>query len=107
MRIVDYGLRKTDRELKRKIKLYKAWGKKITEKRVEEIEAKIEKGEIKKPSDLLEALVFNRHKDGKESSVYNEKALFDEFNIFFLAGTDTTSNYITTIIYLISLHPRV
>lgn len=45
-RFLDLGLRKKDRDLNRRIKLYKSWGHKIVSERMEQIKNKIENGEL-------------------------------------------------------------
>ena len=43
---------------------------------------------------------------GKEEQ-YSEEDIIKEFSNFFMAGTDTTSNYLQGMIYLIAQHPEV
>ena len=38
---------------------------------------------------------------------YTNEDIFDEFATFLFAGTDTTSNYLTMMIYLVYQHPEV
>lgn len=45
-------------------------------------------------------------KEVKEGELkYNNEDIMADFNTFFLAGVDTTSYYITMMIYLIAQHP--
>ena len=60
-----------------------------------------------KPSDMIEAIVRNSLKEKKGEPSYNEQSIFDEFRTFFFAGVDTTSNYLSTMIYLVVKHPEV
>ena len=47
-------------------------------------------------------------KEAKEGELtYKTEDIFDEFTTFFVAGTDTTSNYLTMMIYLVYQHPEV
>lgn len=39
------------------------------------------------------------------SNKYNLKTLIDEFNIFYIAGTDTTSHMLTMLIYYLIQNP--
>lgn len=57
-----------------------------------------------KPSDLIAALYLER-KQGKSDLFGGEDEIFYEFNSFLGAGTETTSLYISMMVYLISLHP--
>jgi hypothetical protein len=45
--------------------------------RIKKIEEKVENKSIEKSSNLIEALVMNREKEGKENSIYDEQAIFD------------------------------
>ena len=73
---------------------------------MEEIKQKYGKKELKaKPQDLIEAITRNSLEESK--SIYNNKAIFDEFRAFFVAGVDTTSNYLAMMIYLTVQHPEV
>ena len=95
--------------MNRKVALYEAWGKKVVGDKINEIKAKAERGELgEKPHDLIEAIVMNSLKEKKENElVYDDQSIFDEFRTFFFAGTDTTSSYLSTIIYLVVKHPEV
>ena len=47
-------------------------------------------------------------KEKKEGElVYTDQDILDEFSTFFVAGVDTTSNFLTMMIYLIAQHPEV
>ena len=59
------------------------------------------------PSDLLEAIVRDSLQDRESKKVYDEESIFDEFNTFFVAGVETTSNYLAMTIYLLAQHPEV
>ena len=57
---------------------------------------------------MIEAIVMNSLKEKKgDELVYDDQSIFDEFRSFFFAGTDTTSNYLATMIYLVVKHPEV
>ena len=44
--------------------------------------------------------------DGDET-MSSEEEIFEEFNAFFIGGTDTTSNFTQTMIYAIAIHPEI
>ena len=47
-------------------------------------------------------------KEKKEGElVYTPENILDEFATFFVAGVDTTSNFLVMMIYLIAQHPEV
>ena len=46
-----------------------------------------------------------KKEDGND--FYSEKELIDEFKTFFMAGTDTTANNTTILIYQLAKHPDV
>ena len=94
--------------MNRKLKLFKSWGKKFLTDRVEEAMSKIEKGEIGQKVDLIEAITRNSMKEKKEGElIYTPEDILNEFTTFFIAGVDTTSNFLTTMIYLTVQHPEV
>ena len=39
--------------------------------------------------------------------IEKEEEIFEEFNAFFVAGTDTTSNFTQMMIYEIARHPEI
>lgn len=101
---------KKQRELNEDLRIYKSWEKKVVEDRVEEAKSKIkEKGFSEENScDLIEAIVKNSMKEKKEGElVYTQQDIMDEFSTFFVAGVDTTSNYLSMMICLIGQHPEV
>ena len=66
----DLGLRKKDRELSNNRRIFRAWGRKVVEDRVNEIKGKIEKGEISEnPKDIIEAITINSLKNKKEGEI--------------------------------------
>ena len=79
--------------------------------RVEEIKRKVEEGSAKvdeNSTDLIEAITKDSLKKKPEGEmIYSNQDIIDEFSTFFIAGVDTTSNYITMMIYLIKQHPEV
>ena len=107
--IMKLGLKKQHRDINRRLKIYRAWGRKVVSERVEEIKSNIEEEKIKENSnDLIEAIVRNSLKEKKEGElVYTEQDIFDEFSTFFMAGVDTTSNYLVMMIYLLAQHTEV
>ena len=53
-KLLDSGIRQKDRDLNRRLALYKGWGYKLVNKRVEEIKKKIETyGESQTSNDLI------------------------------------------------------
>ena len=57
-RLIDLGLRKKDREIKRKAKIFKSWGKGMVSTMSREIKRKHENGELtENPKDLIDAIV--------------------------------------------------
>ena len=108
-KFLDLGVREKDRDLNRRLKLYKEWGHKIVNERVEEVKEKIAKeGDSETSNDLIEAIIrTSLKKKGKRKRIYNYESIFDEFNTFFLAGFDTVSNYLIMMIYLVAQHPEV
>jgi cytochrome P450 len=98
---LSLGLRKKDKDFNHKIKLYSAWGK----EKIKELMEKNKKTNFEgKPSDIVAALYLER-KQGKSDLFGEEDEIFNEFNSFLAAGTETASLYISMMIYLISLHP--
>ena len=43
----------------------------------------------------------------KEGDFYTKQELIDQFKTFFMAGTDTTANNTTILIYQLAKHPKV
>ena len=39
--------------------------------------------------------------------ISSEEEIFEEFSVFFIAGTDTTSNFTQMMIYSIATHPEI
>ena len=102
------GIRKNDRINNQKLKLFKGWGKDVVNRKILEVKTLFEKNELKEhPSDLLEAIVRNSLQNREQKKVYDEESIFDEFNTFFMAGVDTTSNYLAMAIYLLAQNPKV
>ena len=57
---VSLGIRKIDKDINRRIKIYQGWGRTIVDKKIQEIKEKHEKGELhEKSNDLIEAVVRN------------------------------------------------
>ena len=55
---------------------------------------------------LIEAITNNSMKQIKEDEqVYSPEDILNEFTTFFVAGVDTTSNFLVMMIYLIAKHP--
>ena len=64
--LVELGLRQKDREVNRRIALYKKWGEHTICQRVEEIKKKHSNGELSdNPADLIEAIVRESLKNEK------------------------------------------
>ena len=108
VKYLELGLRAKDREVNRRVQLFRAWGKKFLMERVEEAKVKIEKGEIGEKVDLIEAITRNSMKEKKEGELaYTPEDILNEFATFFVAGVDTTSNFLVLMIYLIAQNPEV
>ena len=62
----------------------------------------------KKP-DIIEALyqANSLSRDVSNKETYSLSDVTDEFLTFYAAGSDTTSNYLRMMIYIISTHPEV
>ena len=57
---------------------------------------------------FIEAITKNSMKEKKEGElVYTPEDMLNEFTTFFVAGVDTTSNFLVTMIYLIAQNPKV
>ena len=60
VRGVKLGLRKVDKDINRRVKLYQAVGRSIVDKKIQEVTAKHEKHQLQeKPADLIEAVIRN------------------------------------------------
>ena len=67
VKFLNAGIRKKDKDLNRRLALYKAWGKNLVNERVTEIKKKIEEGNQETNSnDLIEAITKNSLKETKE-----------------------------------------
>ena len=110
VKFLNLGIRKKDRDLNRKLKLYKVWGYELIRKKFSKIKKNMRRKKQPASShNLIEALIRNSLKKKKNSDEfrYTYKNIFDEFNTFFLAGFDTVTNYLQMTIYLICQHPEV
>ena len=106
IRLIDWGIRAKDREVNRKIRIFKEWGKTVVQQLTQEIKRKHADGELgENPKNLIEAIVRESLKENGET-VYDDESIFDEFSTFFFAGVDTTSNYLAMTIYLLAQHPE-
>ena len=104
------GLRSTDREINRRLRIYRAWAEKVVNERIEEIKEKKKNGLLsKEPKNLIEAIVRNNLKEDKKEGelTYSESDILAEFNTFFFAGVESTSAYLLMMIYLIAQRPEV
>ena len=108
IKYLQLGLKTKDREVNRRIQLFQAWGNKFLTERVEEAKGKIAKGEMGQKVNLIEAITMNSMKEKKEGELtYTPEDILGEFTNFFIAGVDTTSNFLVMMIYLIAQHPEV
>ena len=90
--------------MNRKLAIYRDWSKQFVHKRVEEAKSKFEENPLAESKDIIEALIKDRINSEEQ---YTEDEIVKEFSNFFMAGTDTTSNYVQGMIYLIAQHPEV
>ncbi len=101
-----FGERVAPKSLKQKLKSFKQLARNLIDKRVKEIEE--DKSKPSQPRDIIEALVLSGQFSHKEhaSEVNGETLTYDdligEFCTFFVAGMDTTSNLMTSIVYQLS-----
>ena len=47
-----------------------------------------------------------RRKKGEKIDIYNEDEIVEEYCLFSVGGTDTSSRLVTMIVYYLSLHPE-
>lgn len=87
----NWGLRKLDRDVNRKIEIFKQFALDIVGSRVKELKEKKFKREDKASGDLLEELYLSKALDNdKSEDNFDHLELVEEFCGFFLAGTETT-----------------
>ena len=87
----DCGLRKIDRDINRKIVVFKKFAMDIVASRVKELKEKNFKREDKAAGDLIEELYLSKALDSaKDDETFDHLELIEEFCGFFLAGTETT-----------------
>lgn len=69
-----------------------------------------EQGQSFEPKNIIEAILVENYKSkksGKDEETYNLDDIYEEFKVFFFAGTDTTSNMFNMMIFYIFSHPEV
>ena len=102
------GILQRDREINRRIRVFREWGRPIVRGMIKRIKEQHRRGELgSQPNNLIEAIVRESLKEKEAPNIYNDENILDEFNSFFTAGVDTTSNYLAMTIYLLAQHPRV
>jgi cytochrome P450 len=90
--------------------LFRNWGIKYIKTKIEIARKRIEENGMQgEPKDMIEALVRANinSKSKNNEDFYSEEEILEEFSTFFVAGTDTTSHYVMTMIYLIAQNPEV
>ena len=101
------GLRARDRQINRKIQSYNRWGASFMQKKLRNLESL---NDQENPKDLIQAILAHNKEcelKGHLEDVYSADDLLDEFKIFMVAGTDTTSHLLQMMIYYVSKHPEV
>ena len=59
-----------------------------------------------KPRNLIEAIIRNSLGEKRNNDIiYDSENILNEFGNMFVAGADTTSSFLTMMIYLIVQHP--
>lgn len=96
LNMLKAGLFREDRDVNRRIALFKALAKELIEKRLAQMPQ--EEGMV------LHAI----HERGllNTEDGYTVGQLIDEFMVFFVAGTDTTAHLMTMCFYYLSLYPK-
>lgn len=108
-----WKLRKIDRDIAKGIEQFDNYAKNIIEELIKKIKNTGTFSESKDISGVIELLIKSdkltkeEGKDFAENDHYSEKELIDEFKTFFMAGTDTTANNTTILIYQLAKHPDV
>ena len=108
-----WKLRKIDRDIAKGIEQFDNYAKNIIEELIKKIKNTGTFSESKDISGVIELLIKSdkltkeEGKDFDENDHYSEKELIDEFKTFFMAGTDTTANNTTILIYQLAKHPDV
>jgi cytochrome P450 len=95
MKFLELGLRAKDRDVNRRIRLFRSFAFDLIKRRVAELdEATAEGKAYHRTGDLIESLYLAKslHDKTKTDDVYDYMELIEEFCTFFVAGTDTTYN---------------
>lgn len=96
LKLLEAGLFRGDRDINRRITLFKTMAKDLIEKRLAQMPQ--EEGTV------LQA-IYERGLLNAEDG-YTVEQLIDEFMVFFVAGTDTTAHLMTMCFYYLSLYPK-
>ena len=102
MRYLNMGLWKAHRDINKRVGIYRAWAKNFIHQRIEITKKEISEGKITKktPKNIVGALLL-------ENPNHIEEEIVEEFLVFYIAGTDTTANFVRMIIYYIASNPHV
>lgn len=84
---LNLGVTHTDKEINRKIKVYRNIGISKLEEKLQKIE---KEGLSNESSDILEALIKNKNLK-RDGGAFSFDELVTEFTGFYMAGTDTTA----------------
>lgn len=109
-KFLSFGLTKSQRDIEQRVQAYRKWGVQFIKKRMTQINTDLEASkENKTPSDIIEAIIIARRNatNTDEEMIEKQEEIFEEFNAFFIAGTDTTSGFTQMMIYEIARHPEV
>ena len=76
---------------------------------MQEVKKQSEAGVKKqKPDDIIEALIFAQNSESLEKEeLFCENEIFEEFMVFFMAGTETTSTFTQNMIYGLAKDPEI
>ena len=106
-KVVKLGLRKNHRKLKKEIKIFREWGLNFVKRRIKTIEDNLEEVKKKKSKDMIEIFIVNNNLSKGSSEGYDESQILEEFMLFFLAGTETTSNFVQVMVDYIAKNPKI
>lgn len=69
----------------------------------------LEEIKTKKDKDIIEAFITSNKysKNANSKELYNEQEILEEYIMFFLAGTETTSSLVQVMIYNVMKNPEI